>query len=137
MERRREPPPKLLLLQSRKAVENRAIPSVSDSRVRWVLEWVGKSDLSHSVRTEDLAKAVHMSRSRLRHLFRTEVGVPLGKYLKLLRLGRARDLLSGSFLEVKEVAAIVGIIDVSHFVRDYKAVYAETPSQTRLRSKSA
>ena len=36
-----------------------------------------------------------------------------------------------TFLRVKEVAASVGWNDVSHFVRDYKATYRQTPSQTR------
>ncbi len=87
--------------------------------------------------TENLANTVRISPSRLRHLFRTEVGVPLGRYVKRLRLERARELLRDSFLEVKEVAAAVGFTDVSHFVRDYKLTYSERPSETRVRSKSA
>lgn len=44
---------------------------------------------------------------------------------------RARQLLLNSFLSVKEIAGVVGINDISHFVRDYKALYGQTPSQTR------
>lgn len=77
-----------------------------------------------------------MSGSRLRHLFRTEMGTPPGRFLKLLRLQRAKELLRGSFLEVKEVATAVGFGDVSHFVRDYKMVHGETPSESRFRSKA-
>jgi len=80
--------------------------------------------------------SVHLSASRLRHIFKSQVGTTVPKYLKLLRLRRANDLLQTTFLEVKEIATCVGINDVSHFVRDYKTVYRETPSKTRLRSKS-
>jgi transcriptional regulator GlxA family with amidase domain len=56
--------------------------------------------------------------------------------VKLLRLEKAKYLIENSFLEVKEIAAAVGIGDVSHFVRDYKCFYGETPSQTRTRKKA-
>jgi transcriptional regulator GlxA family with amidase domain len=110
---------------------------VPDPRVRWIVDTLRKNDLSHRITTEEVANAVHISTSRLRHLFRTEVGMPLGRYLKQLRLERARALLESSFLEIKEVAAAVGFSDVSHFVRDYKLAYRERPSETRVRSKSA
>ncbi len=52
-------------------------------------------------------------------------------YLRLARLEQAKELLEHSFLRVKEITALVGVNDVSHFVRDYKALYGHTPSQTR------
>jgi len=80
-----------------------------------------------------LARLVHLSDSRLRHVFSTEVGLSPTKYLKLLRLKKARELLKASFLEIKEIATATGFGDVSHFVRDYKAIYGETPSRSRHR----
>jgi transcriptional regulator GlxA family with amidase domain len=47
-------------------------------------------------------------------------------------LMQARQLVANSFLSIKEIAYIVGINDMSHFSRDYKALYGETPSQTRI-----
>lgn len=124
-------------LHLRPDAAQRIIARVPDPRVRSIVELLATCDLSYSITTEHLAGTVRMSPSRLRHLFRTEVGVPLGKYVKQLRLEQARELLRGSFLEVKEVAAAAGFTDVSHFVRDYKLTYDERPSETRLRSKSA
>jgi len=59
--------------------------------------------------------------------------MPPGRWLKLLRLGRAKQLLENSFLTVKEVIALVGINDMSHFDRDFRNVYGQTPSQIRLK----
>lgn len=78
-----------------------------------------------------LPTAVHISNSRLRHLFRTQIGISLSHYVKLLQLQRAKQQLEESFLEVKEIAALTGFNDLSHFSRDYKRVYRESPSQTR------
>jgi transcriptional regulator GlxA family with amidase domain len=44
-------------------------------------------------------------------------------------------LLKSSFLTIKEVAVRVGVNDVSHFVRDYKALFGQTPSEARRRSQ--
>jgi hypothetical protein len=50
------------------------------------------------------------------------------RYLRLLRMERAKDLLESSFLSVKEIGFRVGLTDESHFVRDFKATYGLSPS---------
>jgi transcriptional regulator GlxA family with amidase domain len=121
------------LLPPRTNVE---IPKGADERVKWVSECLRRSSLGRPVRIEDIARSVHMSSSHLRHLFRSEVGLSPSRYVKLLRLEKAKYLIGNSFLEVKEIAGAVGFGDVSHFVRDYKSVYGERPSQTRTRRKA-
>ena len=105
--------------------------SAEDSRVRSVLELMLSGDQSGKVPLEELAIAVNISESRLRHLFREEVGVPPARYLKLRRLEKARVLLRSSFLSVKQVMVLSGFGDASHFCRDYKVMHGEAPSQTR------
>lgn len=53
------------------------------------------------------------------------------KYLKLLRMEKAKHLLETSFLSVKEITYRVGINDESHFVRDFKKTYGKAPTQYR------
>jgi len=48
-----------------------------------------------------------------------------------MQLEKAKDLLTGSFLRVKEVVGLVDGRDLSHFVRDFKKRYGKTPSQAR------
>ena len=62
-----------------------------------------------------LARSVNISPSRLHQLFKDETGLPPAKYLHLLRMERARELLENSYLSVKEVMACVGFNDASHF----------------------
>ncbi|SRR6266487_2158109 len=78
-----------------------------------------------------LASLVNLSPSRFRHLFRLELGISPTQYLKLARMRRAQELLQTSDLRVKEICGSLGVHDISHFVRDYKMRYGETPSQTR------
>jgi AraC family transcriptional regulator of arabinose operon len=111
---------------------DRVLGRATDPRVRFVLECL--QDIEEGMQIDVLARAVHLSSSRLRHLFGNQIGISLSHYVKLLQLQRAKKLLETSFLEVKEIAAQVGVNDLSHFIRDYKRVYQETPSQTRSTS---
>jgi AraC family transcriptional regulator of arabinose operon len=81
---------------------------------------------------DEIAKGLNISSSRFRHLFKRELGMSHREYQRRLRLMQARQLVANSFLSIKEIAYIVGINDMSHFSRDYKALYGETPSQTRI-----
>lgn len=83
-----------------------------------------------------LAKFVNLSPSRLHQLFKEETGLPPAKYLRLLRMKRAGELLETSYLSVKEVMAKVGVTDESHFVRDFKKTYGLTPAKYRERFQS-
>jgi transcriptional regulator GlxA family with amidase domain len=102
-----------------------------DARIQFVVDWLLRHGLNRDLRADEIARAVNLSASRLRHLFKHETGMPLTRALKLIRLQKAKDMLENSFLEVKEVMAAVGCTDMSHFVRDYKTMWGETPSQTR------
>jgi transcriptional regulator GlxA family with amidase domain len=81
-----------------------------------------------------IARSLNLSPSRFRHLFRERVGLSPGNYLRLVRLNRAKKLLTTTFLSVKEITARVGANDISHFVRDYKSYFGHTPTEERLRS---
>src|SRR5215831_2952151 len=101
---------------------------VQDKRIRCALEILQQDPKAP---LGSIALRVNLSASRFRHVFKKEVGFSATLYRRMNRLKQARILLEGSFLRVKEVAAHVGINDLSHFVRDYKALYGQTPSQTR------
>jgi transcriptional regulator GlxA family with amidase domain len=80
---------------------------------------------------QEIAVSLNLSVSRLRHIFKAELGVSPKQYARQVRFERARNLLRSTFLRVKEVTAAVGVNDPSHFVRDYKGLFRHTPSQER------
>jgi len=61
--------------------------------------------------------------------------MPPIRYLRQLRMERAKDLLESSFLSVKEIAFRVGLNDESHFVRDFKSTYGYSPALYRSQFK--
>jgi two-component system response regulator YesN len=92
--------------------------------------WMEES-FSAGVSLEQMAVALNISASRLRHLFKQETGNSPSRYVKLMQLLQAKELMQHSFLSVKEVMTLVGLTDISHFVRDYKKLHGQTPGQTR------
>lgn len=84
-----------------------------------------------------IAREVNLSQSRLRHLFKSETGLTPVQYCKWVRMNEARHLAAGTFLSVKEILAKLGVVDESHFLRDFKKLHGLTITQYRERSNLA
>lgn len=106
-----------------------------DARVRRVLELI-HGEFQQQINIEELAKAVNLTPSRLRHLFKAEMGTSPTQYLRDLRMRKAQTLLATTFMRVKEIVPIVGAKDESHFMRDFKKLYGLTPSQYREKTNA-
>jgi len=102
----------------------------TDSRVAKVRALM-KSNLCLRRSLPKLAQAVNLSPSRLRSLFKLETGKSPARYLKLLRMEAARELLEHEFLSIKQVARRVGFEDLSHFVRDFEKTFGLAPARYR------
>ena len=95
-----------------------------------------REDVRGELSLTEFAQSVNLSVWRLCHIFKSDVGMPPMRYLRLLRMERAKVLLESSFLSVKEIAFQVGLNDESHFVRDFKSTYGYSPALYRSRFRS-
>ena len=105
-----------------------------DKRVEKIIEMM-RDDVRGELSLTEFAQSVNLSVWRLCHIFKSDVGMPPIKYLRLLRMETAKGLLESSFLSVKEIAFQVGLNDESHFVRDFKATYGHSPAIYRSQFK--
>lgn len=98
-----------------------------------------REDVRGELSLPEFAQSVNLSIWRLCHIFKSDVGMPPIRYLRLLRMERAKNLLESSFLSVKEIAFQVGLNDESHFVRDFKTTYGFSPAlyRSHFKNKSA
>lgn len=101
-----------------------------DVRVRRVIISM-EEQLSDDLPLAKLAESLNISESRLRHLFKASTGSSPTEYLQSLRLRRAEELLSTSFLTIKEIRVAVGMADGSNFIRHFKKTYGMTPLEYR------
>ena len=101
-----------------------------DPRVAWAVDEM-KRRIAEPLSVADLAAGVHLSVSHFAHLFRRETGCAPGEFLQALRMMRARALLERTFLTIKEVMAIIGCNDASHFARDFRRFHGMPPREWR------
>src|ERR1700750_73320 len=106
-----------------------------DKRVEKIIQMM-REDVRGELSLGEFAQSVNLSVWRLCHIFKSDVGMPPIRYLRLLRMERAKDLLEASFLSVKEIAYQVGLNDESHFVRDFKSTYGFSPALYRSNFKN-
>lgn len=116
--------------------EPRVIPEApiqyprQEPRIHVVIDFLN-ANLHRRIRLTDLAEAAKLSPSRLSHLFKTEMGLSPGKYLIRLRMQKASSLLATSRLSVKQIMAMAGYDNKSHFVRHFRRSFGRAPSEYR------
>jgi transcriptional regulator GlxA family with amidase domain len=106
-----------------------------DKRVEKIIQMM-RDDVRGELSLAEFAQSVNLSVWRLCHIFKSDVGMPPIRYLRQLRMERAKHLLESSFLSVKEIAFQVGLNDESHFVRDFKSTYGYSPALYRSQFKN-
>jgi transcriptional regulator GlxA family with amidase domain len=110
---------------------SRDVSKSADPRIAFATRLLSRTISKSTDGVGEVAALLHLSSSRFRHLFKQEVGITPRRYIKQLRLRAAKQLLETSLLSVKEVTGRVGVNDVSHFVRDFKAAFGINPSEVR------
>lgn len=101
-----------------------------DNRIKEILVKI-ENNLSESLTADSLAESVGLSYFRLLHLFKKEIGISLAKYIKEVRFQKARELIEISHLSIKEIRFKVGLANKTHFFRDFKKKFGETPADYR------
>lgn len=83
---------------------------------------------------DQLAHEVSLSKYHLCRQFSRIFKMPPNKYLRQLRLQRAKELLNQGY-PITEVALNCGFSDQSHMGRHFKAVFGVSPKKYAVRSK--
>ncbi|HRD65624.1 MAG TPA: AraC family transcriptional regulator [Candidatus Competibacter sp.] len=97
-----------------------------DSRIQRAIQLM-KEDLTHSYSMNELAEHVNLSPTRLVHLFKEEVGVPIRRFRQWHRMRVVAALIAqGDTLT--EAALGAGFADSSHFSRAFRNMFGITPS---------
>ncbi len=126
----------LLLLRSLKKTDDQAVtraaPQIAPYYVRRAEQYLSENYMK-PVSVADLKTATGVSARTLYYGFKQYRGASPRKYLKTVRLMRARRRLLEAQTQggrVGEIAAAVGYDDKSQFARDYKGYFGESPTAT-------
>ena len=93
--------------------------------------------LHNRISLAEVARGVHVSADHLSRVFRSQVGETVGRYIRTRRIERAKGLLIGSPLSIKEIAVRVGIADQLYFCRLFKRAVGVSPSEFRAGHRAA
>jgi AraC family transcriptional regulator, arabinose operon regulatory protein len=107
-----------------------------DQRIQTAIALM-ETQLQRELSLEEMAQSMNLSCSRLRHLFKAETGVAPAQYLKVIRLRRAQELITTTYLTRKQVMSSVGVHDTGHFAKDFKRIYGANPAEYRNRYREA
>src|SRR5205814_8304121 len=102
-----------------------------DARVQKVVTRM-RGEFRQEPSLSEMAQIVNLSQSRLRYLFKKEIGIAPGHYLRAFRLEKAKELLETTFLSVKEIISSIGVNDQSHFIRVFKKTYTRPPFELKF-----
>ena len=84
-----------------------------------------------------LAAISRLSTATFRRAFARILEMTPGAYLTTIRINRARQLLAGTDMTIETIAAECGFYDQSHFVKTFRKLRHESPTDFRRRLRSA
>ncbi len=103
-----------------------------DPRVARVLDAI-LEDPARNWTVATLSRIAHLSNAQFSKVFTTEVGLSPVAFAVNTKIGRAKELLRETSMNVTEIAEALGYKDVFHFSHQFKKIQGVPPS--RLRSK--
>ena len=106
--------------------------AIRREQIRPVLSYV-EAHCQERVTLDEVAAVVHLSPSRVRHLFRDVSGVGFKEYTTRVRLAEAKRLLLSTDLSVEEVAHSVGYTNLHQFYVVFERYFRLLPAEYRRR----
>ena len=99
-------------------------------QIRPVLAYVDRH-CRESITLDDVAGVVHVSPSRVRHVFKDVTGVGFKEYVTHVRVAEAKRLLLSTDLSVAEIARAVSYTNLHQFYRVFYRSCAMSPGEYR------
>lgn len=114
------------------AENNPAAFDKDKSRITSIVYYV-EHNLSEKLTVEKIAEVFDLHYNYLCNYFSREMGLPLGRYIKIRLIERAAAYLLNESLSIKEIAFLLGYDEVRSFSRAFKRATLYTPSEYRVR----
>ncbi len=80
---------------------------------------------------QEMAECIELSIPHFQKLFKIQTKVSPMNYLRELRLEKACKLLESSYHRINQISIEVGMLNDSHFTRDFKKKFGVTPTEYR------
>lgn len=108
-------------------VQNRVVKDV----IQYIYE-----HYSENIGLDILAEKVHMDASYLSRLFKKEAGLNISRFIKEVRMEKAKYLLENTNEKVNNISQMVGYHKLSYFCQSFKEYYGVSPEKYRNNGSS-
>ncbi|WP_051332443.1 GlxA family transcriptional regulator [Cucumibacter marinus] len=95
------------------------------------------ADPAHPWSVTSIARLVHASPRHLSRLFNAETGLSVSDYVAAIRLARAHELVTGSRLDMEEIARRSGFGSTRQMRRHWQNRYGAAPSRYRHQTSAS
>lgn len=106
-----------------------------DVRVLQTISYL-KDNATAGVTVGELAERVHLTESRLQHLFKADVALPIREFIRRQRLRRAAELIATTDERISQICFLAGFSDVSNFNHAFKREFDLCPRDFRKMCRS-
>ncbi|MBS6195913.1 MAG: response regulator [Clostridiales bacterium] len=86
---------------------------------------------SEPITLNELAGIVYLNPSYLSSLFKLKTGNSINKYIKSIRMEKARQMVLDTNMKVNDIGTAVGFNNTSYFIKSFHEYYGETPDKMR------
>jgi len=100
-------------------------------RISPALKYIDENYLTESITVSKLAELCDFSEAYLRRIFQSLFSASPSVYVRNKRLNYAKELLDSGEYSVTDVAMLSGFNDTAYFVREFKKLIGQTPSEYR------
>jgi AraC family transcriptional regulator len=90
--------------------------------------------MTERITLDEIAREVGASPFNFARMFRRQTGLPVHRYLTLLRLGASLERLAESHIDLTILALELGFSSHSHFTDVFRREFGETPSAFRRKA---
>ncbi|MDQ0208755.1 AraC family transcriptional regulator [Alkalicoccobacillus murimartini] len=102
----------------------------SDHDLSHIIEWIRvHADQTQSVHA--ISDQFNYHPNYLSRQFKSQIGMSLQKYITLVKVTKAKDLLSRTRKSIRDISLSIGIEDEKYFMRLFKKSEGITPSEFR------
>ena len=103
---------------------------LSNNKINDIISFVYDNALT-KISIDDICKHSHISKYHLCRIFKENVGITIGNFIKNRRLSVAKQLLVGTDMTVTEIAYKCCFSDNSFFTKTFSAEFGMSPSTYR------
>lgn len=92
-----------------------------------------KSNYYKDISLNSLAEMVYLNTSYLSTIFKAETGCGINKYIKNVRMEKAKEMLLTTNMKIADIGISVGFKNDSYFVKSFRDHFGKTPEKMRSR----